>query len=189
MQKTPAPCKKPFLKENEKNHQERSFWVVLVKKGNMWRFYSCARIFLNVDLMKLKPTDLPKICLSTPFAISLSLGVGCKKRGGGKEGNNSLTTHYLSQHINSQSSALNPIQLKEGYYLPNPPFHPTKNGFIWNTKTYCYIKYHGLIHVKEEGRTGFSVGWQGCTEERPFQPEENFFLPNCLSVKLLFTER
>ena len=40
----------------------------------------------------------------------------------------------------------------------------------------------GLILVKEEGRTGFSEGWQGCSEgngeEQPYQPEENPILPD-----------
>ena len=36
----------------------------------------------------------------------------------------------------------------------------------------------GLIQVKEEGLTGFSKGWQGCSEEQPCQPEENSVHPD-----------
>ena len=40
------------------------------------------------------------------------------------------------------------------------------------------------LTVKEEGRTGFSKGWQGCSEgfpeEQPCQPEENPPFPSLL---------
>ena len=49
----------------------------------------------------------------------------------------------------------------------------------------------GLIHVKEEGWTGFSKEWQGCsdgfTEEQPCQPEENLVHPDFFTwIYILF---
>ena len=45
----------------------------------------------------------------------------------------------------------------------------------------------GLIWVKEEGRTGVSKGWQGCSEEQPCQPEENPVLPDSFTqIFILF---
>ena len=49
----------------------------------------------------------------------------------------------------------------------------------------------GLIRVKEEGRTGFSEGWQGCSEgnpeEQPCQPEENSVLSDSFTqIYILF---
>ena len=32
---------------------------------------------------------------------------------------------------------------------------------------WCNNKGNGLIKVNEEGRTGFSEGWQGCSERVP----------------------
>ena len=51
-----------------------------------------------------------------------------------------------------------------------------------NMAHFILILWNGLIQVKEEGRAGFSVGWQGCSKgfpkEEPCQPEENPVLPN-----------
>ena len=40
---------------------------------------------------------------------------------------------------------------------------------------------------KRGGRTGFSKGWQGCSEEQPCQPEENPILPDSFTqIYILF---
>ena len=45
----------------------------------------------------------------------------------------------------------------------------------------------GLIQVKEEGWTGFSKGWQGCSEGNPSeQPCQPFFQTLLLRFKLYF---
>ena len=58
-----------------------------------------------------------------------------------------LSTQYLLKSLYSA-----PKSYKDEYFL------------VWNVKKFQEI---GLIWLKEEGRTGFSEGWQGCSERFP----------------------